>query len=156
MRSELAASQISILCCAHVHESNADLYLPVCVRRHSLIFPEGVLNRHYEKLVQCDPRLKRLVEGTLQMRPNPDFDHTNSMFDSQHQHLPAHQQPIHQNNTHDSLKNQQPYIIPQHMQMRPNPGHTLGGMLSDAKPEIRLMKMQSSDLASPSSGIIFC
>ncbi|KAG0601139.1 hypothetical protein M758_11G086800 [Ceratodon purpureus] len=32
---------------------------------HYLQFPEGVLNRHYEKLVQCDPRLKALVEGTL-------------------------------------------------------------------------------------------
>lgn len=34
-------------------------------RVHYLQFPEGVLNRHYEKLVQCDPRLKALVEGTL-------------------------------------------------------------------------------------------
>jgi hypothetical protein len=32
---------------------------------HYLQFPEGVLNRHYEKLVQCDPRLKALVDGTL-------------------------------------------------------------------------------------------
>jgi hypothetical protein len=37
----------------------------VCGRVHYLQFPEGVLNRHYEKLVQCDPRLKALVEGTL-------------------------------------------------------------------------------------------
>lgn len=36
-----------------------------CGRVHYLQFPEGVLNRHYEKLVQCDPRLKALVEGTL-------------------------------------------------------------------------------------------
>lgn len=33
-------------------------------RKHELQFPEGILNRHYEKLVQCDPRLKALCTGT--------------------------------------------------------------------------------------------
>ncbi|KAL3698122.1 hypothetical protein R1sor_012198 [Riccia sorocarpa] len=120
-------------------------------KRHYLVFPEGVLNRHYEKLVQCDPRLKALVEGTLQLRPNPDFEHSNSAFDSQRQHLPAHQQQsMHQSPAHDSPKNPQSYILPQHMQMRSNSGHGLQG-LHEGKPEVRLMKMHSGDLASPSS-----
>ncbi|KAL2644848.1 hypothetical protein R1flu_012435 [Riccia fluitans] len=122
-------------------------------KRHYLVFPEGVLNRHYEKLVQCDPRLKALVEGTLQLRPNPDFERSNPVFDSQHQHLPAHQQSIHQNSAHDSPKNPQSYILPQHVQVRSNSGHSLQGLIPDGKPEIRLMKMHSGDLASPSSVI---
>ncbi|KAJ7294710.1 hypothetical protein O6H91_Y238700 [Diphasiastrum complanatum] len=32
-------------------------------RRHYLQFLEGVLNKHYEKLLQCDPRLKALASG---------------------------------------------------------------------------------------------
>lgn len=36
-------------------------------RKHVLQFPEGVLNRHFEKLLQCDPRLKSLVEGPLEI-----------------------------------------------------------------------------------------
>lgn len=38
-------------------------------RKHVLIFPEGVLNKHYEKLMQCDPRLRMISKGTSGCMP---------------------------------------------------------------------------------------
>ncbi|KAH8965680.1 hypothetical protein BDL97_04G128700 [Sphagnum fallax] len=52
-------------------------------KRHSLQFPEGVLNKHYEKLVQCDPHLKALLEGTAVSGSIPLCGHTDSIFEEQ-------------------------------------------------------------------------
>ncbi|XP_020275117.1 uncharacterized protein LOC109849670 [Asparagus officinalis] len=45
-------------------EGQAQIY-----RRHILQFPEGTLEKHYEKLLQCDPRLYELSQ-----RPFPDLN----------------------------------------------------------------------------------
>eukprot|EP00249_Psilotum_nudum_P020168 c27585_g2_i1 orf=270-2021(+) len=45
----------------------------VC-RRHFLQFSEGILNRHLEKLFQCEPRLKALNERTSVIKDSLFFD----------------------------------------------------------------------------------
>lgn len=55
-------------------------------RRHLLQFSEGVLNRHFEKLIQCDLRLKNLSEQTITFSGSPFFEGRILMLD-------IHQQP---------------------------------------------------------------
>lgn len=55
-------------------------------RRHLLQFSEGVLNRHFEKLIQCDLRLKTLSEQTITFSGSPYFEGRILMLD-------MHQQP---------------------------------------------------------------
>jgi hypothetical protein len=121
-------------------------------KRHSLQFPEGVLNRHYEKLVQCDPRLKALVEGALSSRPTPDFDHSSWMFDEKRQHLPGHQQIGHSTSL-DGSNGDSPFIHPHRLLSMPGGLVNHGGIQSDPKAEIMPIKMQPNDLSSPSSVI---
>ncbi|KAL1564407.1 hypothetical protein AAHA92_06756 [Salvia divinorum] len=45
-------------------------------RRHYVSFPPGVLDRHYEKLLQCDPRLRALSEKPFPSHDSPYFDPT--------------------------------------------------------------------------------
>ncbi|CAM6098170.1 unnamed protein product [Calypogeia fissa] len=121
-------------------------------KRHYLQFPEGVLNRHYEKLVQCDPRLKALVEGALSKRPSADFEQNSWMFEGKHQHLPAHQPLGHRNGALDGNGNELPVFHPRHLLALSGSGLVnLGGIPTDLKAEVSRIKMQSSDLASPSS-----
>lgn len=54
-------------------------------RRHLLQFSEGVLNRHFEKLIQCDLRLKNLSEQTITFSGSPYFEGRILMLDM-HQH----------------------------------------------------------------------
>lgn len=54
-------------------------------RRHLLQFSEGVLNRHFEKLIQCDLRLKNLSEQTITFSGSPYFEGRFLMLDM-HQH----------------------------------------------------------------------
>lgn len=54
-------------------------------RRHLLQFSEGILNRHFEKLIQCDLRLKNLSEQTITFSGSPFFEGRILMLDM-HQH----------------------------------------------------------------------
>ncbi|KAG6424884.1 hypothetical protein SASPL_115307 [Salvia splendens] len=45
-------------------------------RRHYVSFPPGLLDRHYEKLLQCDPRLRALSEKPFPSHESPYFDPT--------------------------------------------------------------------------------
>ena len=42
-------------------------------RRHFLQCPHGLLNRHYEKLIQCDPRLNLLTKKAFLSESSPCF-----------------------------------------------------------------------------------
>lgn len=55
-------------------------------RRHLVQFSEGVLNRHFEKLMQCDPRLKNLSERTIPFSGSPFFEGQNLMLDMHRHH----------------------------------------------------------------------
>ncbi|XP_057828885.2 uncharacterized protein LOC131040027 isoform X2 [Cryptomeria japonica] len=55
-------------------------------RRHLVQFSEGVLNRHFEKLIQCDPRLKILSENTIPFSGSPFFEGQNFMLDMHRHH----------------------------------------------------------------------
>lgn len=53
-------------------------------RHHSVEFPEGVLNRHFEKLLQCDMRLKALSEQTHAITDSLFFDNRSMHIERQH------------------------------------------------------------------------
>lgn len=53
-------------------------------RHHSVQFPVGVLNRHFEKLLQCDARLKALNEQTRSIQDSYFFDNRGMQIDRQH------------------------------------------------------------------------
>lgn len=53
-------------------------------RHHSVQFPVGVLNRHFEKLLQCDVRLKTLHEQTRGIVDSHFFDNRSMQIDRQH------------------------------------------------------------------------
>eukprot|EP00252_Welwitschia_mirabilis_P010440 TRINITY_DN23709_c0_g1_i1.p1 TRINITY_DN23709_c0_g1~~TRINITY_DN23709_c0_g1_i1.p1 ORF type:complete len:624 (-),score=117.56 TRINITY_DN23709_c0_g1_i1:56-1927(-) len=52
-------------------------------RWHRLQFAEGVLNRHFEKLIQCDKRLKNLSEQSVPFSGSPFFEGGILMLDLQ-------------------------------------------------------------------------
>ncbi|MCO5569558.1 hypothetical protein L7F22_023273 [Adiantum nelumboides] len=53
-------------------------------RHHSIQFPAGVFNRHFEKLLQCDDRLKALNEQTRSIQDSCFFDSRSIQIDRQH------------------------------------------------------------------------
>lgn len=118
------------------------------------------MNRHYEKLVQCDPRLKALAEGAPLTKPMPDFLDINSMawmLDAkrQFQHLPAAHQPIggHHDGGPDENACDLPIPNPRHLHSLLGTGlHHAGALLSDPKSEVKLSKTRSTDLSSSSQG----
>ncbi|KAG9455930.1 hypothetical protein H6P81_000438 [Aristolochia fimbriata] len=50
-------------------------------RRHFLQCPMGLLNKHFEKLVQCDPRLNLLSQQPEIILENPYFETRGSVFE---------------------------------------------------------------------------
>ncbi|CAN6482234.1 unnamed protein product [Victoria cruziana] len=52
-------------------------------RRHFLQVPHGLLNKHFEKLIQCDPRLNLLSQREDISVDSPYFDSRGSAFDDQ-------------------------------------------------------------------------
>ncbi|KAH7315990.1 hypothetical protein KP509_21G073300 [Ceratopteris richardii] len=52
-------------------------------RHHSIQFPVGVLNRHFEKLLQCDARLNALNEQTHDIQDSCFFDSRSIQIDRQ-------------------------------------------------------------------------
>ncbi|KAK1363955.1 Pre-rRNA-processing protein IPI3 [Heracleum sosnowskyi] len=50
-------------------------------RRHSLQCPPGLLGKHFEKLIQCDPRLNCLSKQADISLESPYFESRNSVFD---------------------------------------------------------------------------
>ncbi|KAL1809483.1 hypothetical protein ACET3Z_026473 [Daucus carota] len=53
-------------------------------RRHFISFPPGILDKHYEKLLQCDQRLLELSRKTFPTLPHPYFDSNNLYRLSEH------------------------------------------------------------------------
>eukprot|EP00250_Pteridium_aquilinum_P035023 c8478_g1_i1 orf=101-2176(+) len=53
-------------------------------RHHSVQFPVGVLNKHFEKLLQCDARLKALNDQTRSIQDSCFFDNRSMQIDRQH------------------------------------------------------------------------
>eukprot|EP00249_Psilotum_nudum_P021192 c28013_g1_i2 orf=269-1945(+) len=54
-------------------------------RWHYLKFSPGLLSRQYEKLIQCDPRLKSLSEKVVMSRESDYFQHWSKIADGQHE-----------------------------------------------------------------------
>ncbi|XP_058114002.1 uncharacterized protein LOC131256916 isoform X2 [Magnolia sinica] len=52
-------------------------------RRHYLQCPQGSLNKHFEKLIQCDPRLKLLSQQPEVVLDSPYFEARGSFFEDQ-------------------------------------------------------------------------
>ncbi|ERN07072.1 hypothetical protein AMTRI_Chr12g273560 [Amborella trichopoda] len=50
-------------------------------RRHFLQCAQGLLNKHFEKLIQCDPRLNLLSQRSSINLDNPYFDSRGSVFE---------------------------------------------------------------------------
>lgn len=50
-------------------------------RRHCLQCPQGLLGKHYEKLIQCDPRLNYLSQQEEMALASPYFEPKRSVFD---------------------------------------------------------------------------
>lgn len=50
-------------------------------RRHFLQCPQGLLNKHFEKLIQCDPRLYALSQELDIILKSPFFEPKISMFE---------------------------------------------------------------------------
>ena len=82
-------------------------FVPRC---HYLQFPEGVLNRHYEKLVQCDPRFKALVDGTLS-GSSPHYDSSDSAFEGQLVLRPKSRRPYSLECLRDTMINHTPLCL---------------------------------------------
>lgn len=55
-------------------------------RRHLLQFAQGILERHYEKLLQCDHRLNLLSKEGIMGGNSPYFDSSGAVFQDQNEH----------------------------------------------------------------------
>ncbi|KAK4375512.1 hypothetical protein RND71_006189 [Anisodus tanguticus] len=53
-------------------------------RRHYLVCPQGLLGKHFEKLVQCDPRLNFLSQQAEITLDSPYFESRISVFEDTH------------------------------------------------------------------------
>jgi len=58
-------------------------YAEHCTLIASLQCPHGLLNRHYEKLIQCDPRLNLLSKKGFLSDAFPLFDSKSTVFQDQ-------------------------------------------------------------------------
>ncbi|CAK9257150.1 unnamed protein product [Sphagnum jensenii] len=117
---------------------------------HSLQYPEGVLNKHYEKLLQCDPRLKALVEGTLVIGPSPFFEHSDYMFEGQSAvHLPK--TLSHSTYAFEGFNYQPQPLLSPYSFLQGNCKMT--GVVPESTADSRLMDMHMSNMSSPSSGL---
>ncbi|KAL8243516.1 hypothetical protein R6Q59_009774 [Mikania micrantha] len=54
-------------------------------RRHYLQCPQGLLGKHFEKLIQCDPRLNFLSQQSEIELESPYFEPRKSVFDEAHE-----------------------------------------------------------------------
>ncbi|XP_075479739.1 uncharacterized protein LOC142520580 [Primulina tabacum] len=54
-------------------------------RRHHMECPQGLLGKHFEKLIQCDPRLNILSQQGDITSGSPYFEHRHTMFDDQNE-----------------------------------------------------------------------
>ncbi len=120
-------------------------------RRHSLQFPEGVLNKHYEKLVQCDPRLKALVEGTLVVGPSLPCDQTDSMFEGWSAlHLSKTLSPL----THafEGLSYQPQMLLSHYSSLQHR--HKMTGLIPEPQADSSSVDVQMSNMSSPSYGTV--
>lgn len=106
-----------------------------------------MLNRHYEKLVQCDPRLKALVDGAF-LGPSSHGD-SDSLLDSQlaFRHPKSFNGLAH---VYEGLSDQL------HSPMSPYPpvqaSMRSGSIAPDLETDMRSMDRHTSDISSPSSG----
>lgn len=57
------------------------LYIFVTCRRHFLQSAQGLLSKHFEKLIQCDPRLYLLSQQPEIVLDDPYFESRSSVFE---------------------------------------------------------------------------
>ncbi|CAK9197477.1 unnamed protein product [Sphagnum troendelagicum] len=117
-------------------------------KRHSLQFPEGVLNKHYEKLVQCDPHLKALVEGTLVVGPSLPCDQTDTMFEGWSAlHLSKTLSPL--AHAFEGLSYQPQMLLSHYSSLQQR--HKMTGLIPEPQADSSSVDVQMSNMSSPSS-----
>ncbi|XP_057867827.2 uncharacterized protein LOC131075054 isoform X1 [Cryptomeria japonica] len=117
-------------------------------RRHFLQCPQGLLNRHYEKLIQCDARLSLLSKKPFPSRGSPFFDARSAAFHDQNEQ--SHYGHAQDNKSHmlsqfDHLKNEYLLPFPQFPDMSPPVSETLVPKCEALDSEVR------TETTSPSS-----
>ncbi len=106
-----------------------------------------MLNKHYEKLVQCDPRLKALVEGTLGIGPSPLYDQSDAMF--------AGHSPLHLSKTLSPLTNVlEGYYQPLSAYSSLQGMCKRTGVFPEQEADMGAMDVHMSDISSPTSGTV--
>lgn len=99
-------------------------------RRHCLQCPQGLLGKHYEKLIQCDPRLNFLSQQPEIPLVSPYFESKRSVFDEPNESIGY------------NLSNEGPTTVDLHGTMS-----TSGGQSSSSRPTDFIR-----ETPSPSSG----
>ncbi|CAN6482235.1 unnamed protein product [Victoria cruziana] len=114
-------------------------------RRHFLQVPHGLLNKHFEKLIQCDPRLNLLSQREDISVDSPYFDSRGSAFDDQEES---------KGHVFDHLKNE--YMSPFsgfQDSASTATAQTSGSKSEPMDPVSRLHDPVSPETPSPSSGM---
>lgn len=127
--------------------SNTCIVYSFVPRCHYLQFPEGVLNRHYEKLVQCDPRLKALVDGTLS-GSSPHYDSSDSAFEGQSVLRPKSRSPL--TRVFEGYNDQPHSPLSQYSPLQGRMSSS--GVIPEMEPEMGSIDMHRNETSSPSSG----
>ncbi|KAL7606397.1 uncharacterized protein LOC111892219 [Lactuca sativa] len=100
-------------------------------RRHCLQCPQGLLGKHYEKLIQCDPRLNFLSQQPEIPLVSPYFESKRSVFDEPNESIGY------------NLSNEGPTTVDLHGTMS-----TSGGQSSSSRPTDFIRETPSPSSAS--------
>lgn len=123
-------------------------------RRHFLQCPQGLLNRHYEKLIQCDPRLNLLSQKAFLSEASPCFDSKSTVFqdrDEQSCYGKSKENGSHVFTQFNHLKEE--YLAPFSCfpEAAPPIAHTLVPKFEPLEPEVRTVEAIPQETFSPSS-----
>eukprot|EP01018_Ginkgo_biloba_P006734 Gb_40861 [translate_table: standard] len=125
-----------------------------CAWRHFLQCPQGLLNKHYEKLIQCDPRLNLLSKKSVISRDSPYFDSRSAAFQDQDEQ--ASYRTIQEDKSHllpqlDHLRNEYLTPFPGFQDAAPPVAQTVVPKCEPLDPEDRMLEATSKETPSPSS-----
>lgn len=123
-------------------------------RRHFLQCPHGLLNRHYEKLIQCDPRLNLLTKKAFLSEPSPCFESKSTVFqdrDEQSCYGKSQENGSHVLTQSNHLKEE--YLAPFSCfpEAAPQIAHTLAPKFEPLEPGVRTVEAIPQETFSPSS-----
>lgn len=123
-------------------------------RRHFLQCPHGLLNRHYEKLIQCDPRLNLLSKKAFLSEASPNFDSKSAVFqdrDEQFCYGKAQENESHVLTQFSHLKEEYLASFSCFPDAGPPMAQTLVPKFEPLDPEVRTVEATPQETPSPSS-----